>query len=272
MKDTRMTSPSNVDFLIDGKGVAWVMLDRSGHRNALSLQLLSELRARIAEVKSDSRARVMVIAGKGKHFCAGADIEWLHALTRNDREEWNQATTELMGLLSDLAAFDRPLVTYVHGNAVGAGAALAAISDIVVAHREARFLLPELNLGMVPSLVAPPLFARMSPMRAKRLLLEGRPVTATTALELGLVDYLSEPGDDAESALVGILRQLLTVAPEAASRFKRMCLAMSGSYDRLFDIAASVTAEIPEHREAMEGIEAYLDKRSPVWHIPGGTE
>jgi methylglutaconyl-CoA hydratase len=214
-----------LDVTRDG-GVVRIALDRPQQRNALSLELIAALRLELAAAASDPAMRLVVLSGRGPSFCAGADSGWLRALTDRDEALWERATSELLALLVQMTRFEKPLLARLHGNVVGAGVALAACCDHVLCEDTTRFLLPELRLGMAPSVVSPFLIAKLGPAVAKSLLMAEPDFPASRAVACGLVQAVRPAGemDAAEDAAI----KALTVAPAAAmAEFKRMFLALT---------------------------------------------
>jgi len=250
-------------------GVLHLTLNRPELRNAMSLAMVDELLAALAEAESDGRTRVAVLRGAGGHFSAGADLKDMAAarLTAPERAEAAMAATNArFGQLC--AAFARTplaLVAVLEGTVMGGGFGLACVADVALAATSASFRLPETSLGVVPAQIAPYLVERLGLSQARRLAVTGGRLDARAALAIGLVHELHE-GDALAAALERVLGEILDCAPGALARTKALVArARLTPPEALIDEAAALFARAACGPEGLEGTTAFLQKRRPAW-------
>lgn len=249
------------------RGVATVLLDSPGNRNALSRRLLADLAAALDEALAAPGARVLVLTGVGPAFCSGADLKE----QREPAGAGLAALATLPAILGRLADAPLPVVCRLNGPARAGGIGLLAACDLVVAARDVSFSFPEVRLGVVPAIIAVPLLHRLPPQAAHRLFLTGEVFDADTAAALGLVDELAEPGPpDAPGGLDEAVRRvvalLLRGAPGALAGAKGLVRTVAAMpRDEAYAAMARLSAERFASPEGQEGIRALLDKRDPAW-------
>ena len=229
-------------------------LARPESRNAFDAALIAELRDAFSEVGD---ARAVVLAGDGKSFCAGADVEWMRSSAELSYEENVQDARRLRLMLETVDGCPAPVVARVHGHALGGGVGLVACADIVVAAKGTEFAFSEVKLGIVPSVISPFALAKIGPSAARRYFVTGERFDAETAFRIGLVH---EVADDLDAAVEKLVDELLTAGPEAARHAKRLVLDRPDGLATERRIAERRTSE-----EGQEGLRAFLDKRKPSW-------
>jgi methylglutaconyl-CoA hydratase len=261
-----------MSLLIETQGpVVRVTLNRPEVRNAFNEELIARLTEWALSVGADGPARVAVLAGSGKAFCAGADLTWMSKMVAYTRDE-NVGDARAMAAMFD--ALDRlpiPLIGRVHGAALGGGVGLAAVCDIVVAAQDTIFGFTEVKLGIMPAVISPYALAKIGRSAARELFLTGARFTAARAREIGLVHAV---GEDAElDRMVGkYVNDLLTSAPQAVAAAKALIAEVAAAPDRATATALTAGA-IADRRvspEGQDGMRAFLDKRSPSW-LSGGS-
>jgi methylglutaconyl-CoA hydratase len=261
-----------MSLLIETQGpVVRVTLNRPEVRNAFNEELIARLTEWALSVGADGPARVAVLAGSGKAFCAGADLTWMSKMVAYTRDE-NVGDARAMAAMFD--ALDRlpiPLIGRVHGAALGGGVGLAAVCDIVVAAQDTIFGFTEVKLGIMPAVISPYALAKIGRSAARELFLTGARFTAGRAREIGLVHAV---GEDAElDRMVGkYVNDLLTSAPQAVAAAKALIAEVAAAPDRATATALTAGA-IADRRvspEGQDGMRAFLDKRSPSW-LSGGS-
>src|SRR6516164_5550412 len=232
-----------------------LVLNRPDVRNAFNDHMIAELTdwaARLSERSVGERPRVVVLGGAGKLFCAGADVTWM-AKTIEYTEEQNLRDAEAMsGMFAALDGLPVPLVGRIHGAALGGGAGLAAVCDIVVAEDGAVFGFTEVKLGILPAVISPFALAKI-----------GR--SAARAKEVGLV-HTVVPAADLDASVDAYLRELLTAGPEAVTAAKALIPQV---WEKTIENAATITARAIARRrasrEGQEGLRAFLEKRPAAW-------
>lgn len=250
---------------IDQTGpVVRVTLDRPDVRNAFDERMIAQL-TDWADTVSPGDARVAVLAGAGKAFCAGADLAWMSKMIDYSHEENVRDAGALAAMFAALDSLPLPLIGRVHGAALGGGAGLAAICDIVVAAEDAVFGFTEAKLGILPAVISPYAVQKIGVSSARELFLTAQRFSAARAKEIGLVHAVA-PEADLDGVIDGFVAELLTSAPGAITGAKHLIAAVT---HRLPDDVAETTAEtIARHRvsrEGQEGMRAFLEKRKPGW-------
>lgn len=243
--------------------VAHVRIARPERRNALDGETLDELRSTLEELSRT--ARVLVLGGEGRVFCAGADIEWMRREGAATREENEASARRLAALYDSIESLPVPVVARVQGAAIGGGVGLVAVSDIAVAESAAFFALSEVRLGLVPAVVSPYIAAKIGLSRARDVCLTARRFTSDEALAWGLVHRLTPPGK-LDETIGGVVQDLLAGGPESLARTKRLLRGVAWKPPR--DAAAFTSSMIAEARageEAQEGLRAFFEKKPPPW-------
>lgn len=252
-------------LLIEHSGpVVRVTLNRPEVRNAFNEEVIAELTAWAAGVPAMG-ARVAVLAGAGKAFCAGADLNWMSRMVAYSREENIRDAQAMAAMFNALDTLPIPLIGRVHGAALGGGVGLAAVCDIVVAADDAIFGFTEAKLGILPAVISPFAVQKIGVSAARELFLTAARFPAARAREIGLVHrVIPEAGLDA--AIEEYVRELLTSAPEAIAGAKRLIREVA---DHVAADMAGVTSEtIARHRvsaEGQDGMRAFLEKRKAGW-------
>jgi methylglutaconyl-CoA hydratase len=245
--------------------VTTVTLNRPDVRNALDDQLIAEFTNWAISVPADGSIRVVVLKGAGPAFCAGADLAWMTrvaAYTRDENLEDARRAARLFHVLDQLPV---PLIGRVHGAALGGGAGLAAVCDVVVATDDAVFGFTETTLGIVPAMIAPYVTRKIGLSAARALCLSGVRFPASRAREIGLVHDVV-PESQLNAAIESHVQQFAKTAPSAVAVTKRLLSEVAGR--RPGDVAALTIDAIATQRvspEGQEGMRAFLEKRRPSW-------
>jgi methylglutaconyl-CoA hydratase len=263
-------------FLISQRDgpVERLTLNRPDVRNAFNELVIAELTGwaeGIAAMTAGDRPRVVVLAGAGATFCAGADVAWMAKMVRYTEAENvrdAQAMSRMFGALDTLPV---PLIGRVHGAALGGGAGLAAVCDIVVADQGALFGFTEVKLGILPAVISPFALGKIGRSAARELFLTGARFSAARAKEIGLV-HAVVPTAELDAAIATYVKELLTAGPEAVAAAKGLIPIVSNAAPT--DVSTITAAAIAARRvspEGQEGLRAFLDKRAPSWHPPKST-
>lgn len=262
------------DYLLTERrgAVAVVTLNRPEVRNAFDDALISRLALAIGELEKDPSIRVVVLAGAGSAFCAGADLNWMKRMAGYGYEENLADARALAAMLKSLDRLSKPTIARVHGPAYAGGVGLVAACDIAIGAPEAEFCLTEVKLGLSPATISPYVVRALGERAARRYFLTGERFGAEEAQRLGLLQLVSRPGE-LDAALDGVLKQLLQGGPQAHRKIKDLISAVSRGgpvADGLIEDTARRIAEIRVSPEGKEGIAAFLEKRKPAWLPPKG--
>jgi methylglutaconyl-CoA hydratase len=244
--------------------VVTVTLNRPDVRNAFNEDLIAALTA-WARGPLPGEARVAVLRGAGKVFCAGADLAWMSRMVGYSREENVRDALAAAEMFQALDALPLPLIGRVHGAALGGGAGLAAVCDIVVAAEDAVFGFTETKLGILPAVIAPFCVRKIGVSAARELFLTAARFPAQRAQQIGLV-HAVVPDSQLDDRIDGYVKELSTSAPEAVAAAKALIAKVAGQRP---EDAARLTAEtIARHRvsrEGQDGMRAFLEKRPAPW-------
>lgn len=248
------------------RGVAWVTMSRPEVSNAFDETMVAELDAAFEQLADSADVRVVVLAGAGRHFSAGADLRWMQRASAASHE-WNlEDARRFASMLARIAQCPKPTVARIQGAALGGGVGLACACDIAVAARDARFSVSEARFGILPAVIGPYLVRAVGSRQALRLALTTARIDATQARELGLVQEAVPPEHLDESIEVAV-SGLLAGGPEALREIKALYAQLgAGSVDaRLRELTAQTIARVRSTAEAREGFAAFREKRPPRW-------
>jgi len=250
-------------------GVARVTLNRPELRNAFDDALIGELRRAFADVEKDRSVRVMVLAGNGPAFCAGADLNWMKRMAGYGYDENLADARALAEMLAALDRLPKPTIARVHGPVFAGGTGLVAACDIAVGTPEAKFCLSEAKLGLSPATISPYVMRAMGERNARRYFLTAEVFDAEEALRVGMLSSLV-PASALDSAVDELAKHLLAGGPEAHAKIKALIRAVAGRRpdDALVAETAQRIAEIRGSPEGKEGIAAFLEKRKASWCSP----
>ncbi len=279
---TTNPAPATIAIRRDGP-VLHLTLNRPEVRNAMSLQMVYELRQALVDAQDDGGVRVIVLRGAGGHFCSGGDLRDMAAARATpaaggggggggggdgdgDGDDPIARISAAFGALCvAYAATGIATVALVEGTVMGGGFGLACVADVTMAGDNAVFRLPETSLGVVPAQIAPFLVERLGYSEARRLAVTGGTLDARKALDLGLVHEV-HPAGALDHALAKLLADILRCAPQAVAATKAlMAKARFSAPGALVDEAAAVFSNAVRSAEGVEGTTAFLAKRPPTW-------
>jgi methylglutaconyl-CoA hydratase len=243
-----------------------LLLDRPSVRNALNDAVVAEMSHWAAGIRERHDVRAIVLAGEGNVFCAGADVNWMARTIEFTEEENLRDAAALSRLFNALDTLPIPMIGRIQGAALGGGAGLAAVCDIVVAEESAVFGFTEVKLGIVPAVISPFVLAKIGRSAARELFITGSRFPAARAKEIGLV-HAVVPAGQLDGAVDGYLRQVLTSGPDAVATAKQL---IADVWPRSPAAAEAITSRAIAARrvsaEGQEGLRAFLEKRAPRWH------
>ena len=248
----------------DGAGHLW--LNRPDLRNAMNDVMIGELADAIAALLADQQARVIVLGGRGKALCAGADLNWMQAARSFTPAQAQADSARLAAVLRALYESPKPTLARVHGAAFAGGMGLVAACDIVLASTEAKFCLTEVRLGLIPAMISPYVLRAIGERHARRYMLSAEVFDAAQAQRIGLVHELLAP-DELDPALARMVQALAAGGPDALGETKRLIRAVVGRPvdDALVADTAARIAAARASAEGQEGMASFFEKRRPAW-------
>lgn len=250
---------------VTGGPVTTVTLNRPEVRNAFNEELIRDLTAWAATVPADGTVRVVVLRGAGASFCAGADLQWMSKMTGYSREENLEDARLAAAMFFALDSLPVPLIGRIHGAALGGGAGLAAVCDVVVAAEDAMFGFTEVVLGIPPSMISPYVVRKIGLSNAREVCLSGIRFPAARAKEMGLVHDVVT-ADRLDLAVDRHVAQFLKASPSAVSVTKRLLSEVAGRPPaEVFNRTVDAIATQRVSPEGQEGMRAFLEKRPPSW-------
>ena len=255
--------------LVERSGpVARVLMARPEVRNAFNANLIAALTDVFANLADEPAEdlRVVVLAGAGPVFCAGADVAWMRAAAEMDLDANEADAARLATMLETIDTCPVPVIARVHGAALGGGMGLCAVSDIVVATADATFGFTETRLGILPAVIGPYAIAKIGESQARALFLPGARFDAGRAGRIGLVHEIVDDEAALDGRIGELLDDVLAAGPTAAREAKaliRRLRGQPGPQARALTVAA--IARQRTSAEGQEGLGAFLDKRDPAW-------
>ena len=250
-------------------GVARLTLDRPEVRNAFDDALIRELQSAFERLASDRDVRVVVLAGNGPAFCAGADLNWMKRMAGYGYAENLADAQALATMLATLDRLPQPTIARVHGPAFAGGTGLVAACDIAVGTPEAKFCFSEAKLGLSPATISPYVIRAIGERMARRYFLTAEVFGAEEAHRIGLLSALVSPSD-LDNEVSSLVKHLLAGGPDAHVKIKDLIRTVSGRQvdDALSADTAKRIAEIRVSPEGREGIASFLEKRRASWCSP----
>lgn len=256
--------PETLEVNTDG-AVMFITINRPEVHNAMNDLMVTEL-IQIFEAMHDDRSiRAVVLRAAGETFSAGGDLGDIkrHEAMSHDERVANIARFDTM--LRAVNEAPQVTIAQVQGGALGGGFGLVCCSDIAIASEKARFGLPEVRMGLAPSLISPYVIARMGLTRARALMLTGGHLNAGEALNAGVVTEVCEP-DQLETSVQAVIRSILQCAPHALAETKKLIFhVMSHSLSESLPYRAELITRLRYSEEGQEGMEAFMEKRKPSW-------
>lgn len=257
----------SVKLTVDG-GVARVFLARPEVRNAFDAEVIERLHDTFVRITAADDVRAVVLAGEGKVFCGGADINWMRT-SLDLTFESNVADAERMSdMFRAIDNCSKPVIAKVHGAALGGGSGLAAVCDIAVAADDAVFGFTEVKLGIIPAVISPFVLAKIGASQARALFLTGERFDAARAQEIGLVHEVV-PSADLDAAVDRCLAEIFTAGPAAIAAAKLLVRrVLDSSYDESRIITTEAIARQRTGPEGQEGLRAFLEQRRASFAEP----
>ena len=249
--------------------VAWVWMAKPAVHNAFDETLIAELTATLLALDADPAVRVIVLAGEGKSFSAGADLTWMQRQGAASVEENLTDARRLADLFRTQSTLAKPTIARVHGAALGGGMGLAAACDICVASDRAVFATSEVKFGIIPSAISPYVIRAIGERQAYRYFQTAERISAARAREIGLVHEVTDSEGGLDPQIEAIVEALLAGGPNAQAAATDLIRAVANKpvSDDVVDDTARRIATLRATPEAREGLSAFLDKRQAAWMV-----
>lgn len=247
-------------------GVAQITMSRPAVFNAFDEAMIAELDAAFATLAEDESVRVIVLAGEGKHFSAGADLQWMQRASTAS-VEWNlDDARRFAAMLARIEACPKPTVARVQGAALGGGVGLACACDIAIAADNASFSVSEAKFGILPAVIGPYVTNAVGKRQARRLALTTARINAAEALAIGLVQQVVA-AEAIDTAVDATTRELLAGGPQAQAEIKQLFaqLSVGPITAEVRELTARTISRVRGTAEAREGFAAFLAKRAANW-------
>ena len=251
-------------------GVATIWMNRPDVHNAFNAQLIADLTTACIELDADDTVRGVVLAGRGKSFSAGADLNWMKAAGEASEAENFADAMKLAGMLRTLAEMNKPTIARVHGAALGGGMGLASACDICIAGDKAVFATSEVKFGIIPSAISPYVIRAIGERQAYRYFQTAERINATRAATLGLA-HEAVATEELDAKVSEVVEALLQGGPKSQAAAKDLIRAVANRpvSDAVVEDTARRIASLRVTPEAKEGLAAFLDKRPAAWIARG---
>jgi methylglutaconyl-CoA hydratase len=248
---------------LDGGGaIATLLLDRPNQANAFSAQMMDEITRHLLSLKDRHNLRLLVIAGAGKHFSAGADLEWMRSSAKLSFDDNIKDATRLRSMFEALTSLQVPKIAAIKGAVYGGAIGLAACCDFAVALDSAKFCLSEAKLGLLPAVIAPYLARKMRPGQLRRAALTARLFDAHEAKDMGLIEVVAA---DLDAAVLAEINAILACGPAAQKSMNRLFDQLREQGYAQCDETVQAIAKARTGPEGQAGLTAFFDKSTPPW-------
>ncbi|MBB3167007.1 enoyl-CoA hydratase/isomerase family protein [Simiduia aestuariiviva] len=256
----------SIRYQKDARNVVTVTLDRAEKHNAFDDAVIAELQQAFERARDDQSVRALILAAEGKSFSAGADLGWMQRMAGYSLEQNRADADALAKMLHTLNTLPFPTIARVQGAAFGGAVGLVSCCDLAVAGPRASFCLSEVKIGLIPATISPYVVAAMGERAARRYFLTAERFDASTALALGLVSVVEEEAA-LDACVDQFIAQLLSNSPAALSAAKQLVFDVANRpiETTLIDDTSARIAAIRVSEEGQEGLQAFLQKRSPRW-------
>ena len=246
--------------------IGYITLNRPDKRNALSFEMVTELKSAFKLAENDDNCKVIVLKAEGKVFCAGADLAYLQQLQNNTYDENLQDSTHLMELFKQIYNSPKVVIGQIHGHAIAGGCGLATICDFSFTTPEAKFGYTEVKIGFIPAIVKVFLLRKIGEGKSKELLLSGELISAQKALDFGLVNKIFE-ASELENEVNKFAKMLSETNSAQSMGFTKRMIAdvQSMNLNQGLEFAAKMNATARASEDCKKGIAAFLNKETLTW-------
>ncbi len=245
--------------------VVTIFLNRPDVHNAMNEQLIKELTDCFKKLDKEKDTRIIILTGKGKSFCAGADLNWMKSMLNFSKTENIKDSNILLDLYDTIYNCSKPVIARINGYAFGGGIGLFAVCDITITITDCKFAFSEVKLGIIPAVISKYISKRIKLSDMRRLFITGERFDSNYAKEIGLIDFVVSEKDLDESVkkYIDILRYS---SPNAIYEIKKLINAYETmDTEKYKKFIVEKIAELRVSEEGQEGINAFLDKRKSKW-------
>jgi methylglutaconyl-CoA hydratase len=255
-----------VDYTVADR-IATITLNRPGKRNALSHELIAELKDSFRQAEGDDAVKVIILRAAGDAFCAGADLAYLQQLRNFTHAENVADSTHLKELYLQMYTLSKVIIAQVQGHALAGGCGLAGVCDFVYAVPEARFGYTEVKIGFIPAIVMVFLLRKLGEAQARQLLLRGDLISAEEARRIGLVTTVVPSADQLASEVMALAQHLCRTNSASAMAMTKQMMARVPEMplEAALAFAAERNADARASADCRRGMDAFLNKEKILW-------
>ena len=245
--------------------VATIFLNRPDVHNAMNEKLMKELTTCFHELGKDDSIRTIILTGKGRSFCAGADLNWMKSMAKYSKEENINDSRLLLNLYESIYNCPKPVIGRVNGHAFGGGIGLFAVCDIIIAVPDCKFAFSEVKLGIIPAVISTYIVRKIGLSNMRRLFLTGERFNSEYAKEIGLINYVI-PSEELDEKIKNYIDLLQTSGPIALAEVKKLIDSFENmDREKYKEHTVEKISELRVSEEGQEGINAFLEKRKSKW-------
>ncbi len=246
--------------------IAFITLNRPEKRNALSNQLVAELKEAFEQAEKDDKVKIVILKANGEAFSAGADLEYLQQLQQFSYEQNFADSNHLKELFLRVYSFKKVVIAQVQGHAIAGGCGLATVCDFVFATPEAKFGYTEVKIGFIPALVMVFLIRKIGESRSRQLLLSGNLINADQAKRIGLINEIVSKEELDEEVIHFAAQLVISNSAHSMSMTKQMMSKVQSlPLEEALSFAAEMNAKVRESADCKRGVSAFLNKEKIVW-------
>lgn len=251
-------------FKIDDRGVAFISLNRPELHNAFNDELIREMTHLFFELNKNESARLAVLTGEGKSFCAGADLNWMKSMANYSKSENIEDARNLSNLFQTIDDLNIPLIGKINGHALGGGVGVVSVCDYAITSSQAKFGFTEVRLGLIPAVISPYCIRKIGESNARAWFLSGERFDAKKAFEMNLVHEVCEESS-LDERVEALIESFLKAGPQASREAKKLIRNVMTLDKDVKEYTYEAIAKQRVSLEGQEGMGALLEKRAPSW-------
>lgn len=258
---------SHIEFEISNHaGIVW--LNRPEVHNAMNAEMIAEIVSAFEAVQDMDEVRYVILRGRGKSFCAGADLNYMKGIAGFGFEENYQDGLKLAKCFNTIYSCAKPVIALVHGAAMGGANGLLSACDMIYCLSDTKFAFSEVKLGIAPATISPYVCKRIGESGARDLMITGRRFTGNEAEKIGLVNKAFDTSEALDEHLAFVHKMLMSSGPAAMGATKELIYKLYNklSFEESIDYTARLIAELRASGEGQEGMASFLEKRKPEWN------